>query len=132
LPTLAESGFPGFVAEAWNGIVVPAAVPAAIVARINGDVARILAAPELRTTLERLRSKYDWVVIDGPPATVYSDAGMVAPLTDGVVLVIEAERTRWEVADRARGVIEDSGGKVVGAVLSRRRFHIPDAVYQLL
>ncbi len=54
LPTLAESGFPGFVAVAWNGIVVPAAVPAAIVARINGDVARILAAPELRTRFRSL------------------------------------------------------------------------------
>jgi capsular exopolysaccharide synthesis family protein len=106
--------------------------PVMTAGRPTSHPAGILAAPELRATIERLRSKYDWVVIDGPPATVYSDAGMIAPLTDGVVLVIEAERTRWEVADRARGVIEDSGGRVVGAVLSRRRFHIPAAVYRIL
>lgn len=92
----------------------------------------ILGAPGLKTMVEQLRARYDWVLLDGPPATVYSDAGIVAPLVDAVVLVIQAERTRWQVAEMAKDVLENSGGLVIGAVLSRRRFHIPDAVYQLL
>ena len=40
LPTLAESGYPGFVAEAWNGVVAPAATPPAVIARINADIQR--------------------------------------------------------------------------------------------
>jgi len=89
----------------------------------------ILSAPGLRTALEGLRSKYDWVIVDGPPATVYSDAGILAPLVDGVVLVVQAEKTRWQVAEQAKRALEESGAQVLGAVLSRRQFHIPEALY---
>jgi tripartite-type tricarboxylate transporter receptor subunit TctC len=54
LPTLAESGFPGLVAEAWNGFVVARATPTAIVMRINADVDRALAAPAVRARLRTL------------------------------------------------------------------------------
>jgi capsular exopolysaccharide synthesis family protein len=94
--------------------------------------AGVLSAPELRTVLEGLRAKYDWVIVDGPPATVYSDAGILAPLVDGVVLVVEAEKTRWQVAEQAKRILEESGARLLGAVLSRRQFHIPNALYGLL
>jgi len=92
----------------------------------------ILGALALRAAFDGLRSRYEWVLVDGPPATVYSDASLLAPLVDGVVLVIEAETTRRQVALRAKGVIEESGARVIGAVLSRRRYHIPKALYGLL
>ncbi len=46
VPTVAEGGVPGYEANNWWGIVAPAATPAAIVKRINDEVATILAAPE--------------------------------------------------------------------------------------
>ena len=92
----------------------------------------VLSTPGFRTALEGLRAKYDWVIVDGPPTTVYSDAGILAPLVDGVVLVVEAEKTRWQVAEQAKRTLEESGARLVGAVLSRRRFHIPKALYGLL
>jgi succinoglycan biosynthesis transport protein ExoP len=90
---------------------------------------RILASPSLRAALNGLRAKYDWVIVDGPPITVYSDAGILAPLMDGVVLVVRAERTRWEVAEQAKRILDESGARLLGAVLSRRRYHIPRALY---
>ncbi len=51
IPTVAESGLPGFEAIAWNGIVAPAATPPAIVARLNREVNEILALPEVRRRL---------------------------------------------------------------------------------
>lgn len=47
LPTMGEAGYPGVVATSWNGVLVPAGTPRAIVARLNGEIGRILAAPEL-------------------------------------------------------------------------------------
>ena len=52
-PTIAESGFAGFEASVWYGLVGPAGVPAAAVARLHQEVQRALAAPEVR---ERLAS----------------------------------------------------------------------------
>ncbi len=51
LPTIAESGLPGFEAAAWDGIFVPAGTPAAIVSRLNAAVQQALADPELVTAL---------------------------------------------------------------------------------
>jgi len=107
-------------------------VPLVTSGRPASHPAGILSAPELRVALEGLRAKYDWVIVDGPPATVYSDAGILAPLVDGVVLVVQAEKTRWQVAEQAKRTLEESGARLLGAVLSRRQFHIPKALYGLL
>ena len=53
VPTIAESGFPGFEASVWYGVVGPAGLPPATVARVHAEVQKALAAPEVR---ERLTS----------------------------------------------------------------------------
>ena len=47
LPTIAESGYPSVVSDAWNGIVVPADTPKPIVARLNAEINAILKDPEV-------------------------------------------------------------------------------------
>jgi tripartite-type tricarboxylate transporter receptor subunit TctC len=51
VPTIAESGFPGFEASVWYGLVGPAGLPAPIVARLHAEVQKALASPELRERL---------------------------------------------------------------------------------
>ena len=53
VPTIAESGFPGFEASVWYGVVGPAAMPATVVARLHQEVEKALAATDVR---ERLAS----------------------------------------------------------------------------
>lgn len=48
LPTLAESGFPGFEALAWNGLFAPAGTPAALVEKVNADVNAVLKDASVR------------------------------------------------------------------------------------
>ena len=52
IPTLDESGLHGFEANGWYGIVAPAGTPEAILRRLNSDVRRAMAAPELRARLD--------------------------------------------------------------------------------
>lgn len=52
IPTLDESGVPGFEANGWYGIVAPAATPREIVMRLNAEIRRILQTPELRARLD--------------------------------------------------------------------------------
>jgi len=49
LPTVAESGVPGYVAESWYGLYVPAGTPADVVERLNGSVARAVQTPAFKT-----------------------------------------------------------------------------------
>jgi len=51
VPTIAESGVPGFNVSAWNGIVTPAGVPAAIAAKLNRDIVSAVRSPDLRDRL---------------------------------------------------------------------------------
>jgi tripartite-type tricarboxylate transporter receptor subunit TctC len=53
LPTIAESGLPGFEAVQWYGIVAPARTPAAIVDRLNREINALLDTPDFRTTLDK-------------------------------------------------------------------------------
>ena len=51
LPTVAESGFPGFESIGWQGLVVPKGTPAEVVNKISRDVAYLLADPQMQTRL---------------------------------------------------------------------------------
>ena len=63
LPTVAEAGVPGFEATTWHGIVVSAATPRALVARINADAVKVLQAPDVRERFAGLGAE----VIGGTP-----------------------------------------------------------------
>jgi tripartite-type tricarboxylate transporter receptor subunit TctC len=47
LPTIAESGYPGFEALAWNGVMVPSATPKPVIARLNAEMNAILKQPDV-------------------------------------------------------------------------------------
>lgn len=51
LPTMAEAGVPGFEAATWNGLIAPAATPRDIVAKLNGDIVKVLSMPDTRAKL---------------------------------------------------------------------------------
>lgn len=48
LPTMIESGQPGFEATAWNGLLAPAKTPPAVIARLNAELQKVLADPEVK------------------------------------------------------------------------------------
>jgi len=51
VPTLAESGMPGFEVGAWQGVMVPAATPRLVIERLNAEIVKALQNPELRAKL---------------------------------------------------------------------------------
>jgi protein-tyrosine kinase len=79
----------------------------------------------------RLRKRFDVVLVDSSPVLRPGTMALSSE-ADGVVLVLEAEKTRWPVAMHAKQRIEGSGGTVLGVVLNKRRYHIPPAVYRWL
>jgi tripartite-type tricarboxylate transporter receptor subunit TctC len=63
VPTVAESGYPGFEADQWYGIVAPAGTPPAVVARLNAEINKALALPEVAQQLAAEGA----VPVPGPP-----------------------------------------------------------------
>ena len=54
LPTMVEAGVPGYVGLSFNGVVVPAATPPAVVEKLNTAINDILRTPEMHADVERL------------------------------------------------------------------------------
>ncbi|WP_416052469.1 Bug family tripartite tricarboxylate transporter substrate binding protein [Cupriavidus basilensis] len=54
VPTVAESGLPGYVVNSWFGLLAPAGTPPALVARLQQTVAKVLATPEVKQRIEQL------------------------------------------------------------------------------
>jgi tripartite-type tricarboxylate transporter receptor subunit TctC len=52
VPTVAESGLPGFASEDWQGILAPAKTPPEIIGKLNGEIRRILLLPEVKAKLQ--------------------------------------------------------------------------------
>ena len=96
------------------------------------DSPNLLNSERLKTRIAELRTEFDFVLIDAPPLTRYSDAAAFGQMTDGFVLVLQADTTRREAAVRVTDNLRASGIHVIGAVLSKRTFPIPTSLYNRL
>ena len=89
--------------------------------------------PEYRLScIKALRWNFDYVLIDCPSLKVSSDAATLAPIVDGVAVVVEAGRTRREQIHRSKKVVEQAGGNFLGFVLNQRRYPVPGWLYRRL
>lgn len=81
--------------------------------------AELLASPRMDGLIAQARSTYDAVLFDSPPIMAVADASILAAKVQEVVLVVDAGRTRSEMARRARQAIDTTGAKFLGVVLNR-------------
>lgn len=85
-----------------------------------------------RDLWDALRDRFDSVVLD-LPATSVSRVGLVcATQCDGVVVVIEAEKTRAPVVENLIASLRAVGATLLGTVLNRRRYYLPERIYRWL
>jgi Mrp family chromosome partitioning ATPase len=113
---------------ALAGVVTPNldAVPATEEAVRTGQV----QPGTIRDVVQSSAGSYDWVILDGPPVVESPDAAVLAPLVDGVVLVLHAGRAKRPVVTRAVDLLRKSGARVLGTVLNRRVHEIPGFIYR--
>jgi protein-tyrosine kinase len=81
-----------------------------------------LSSDRMRNLVAEAASRYDWVLVDTPPVGLLSDANLVARVTDGVLFVIAAGSTPYELVQR--GIEELGADRIVGTVLNRVSEHL--------
>ncbi len=101
-------------------------------AGVSAETRALLVSDRLRDRVKELRSAFDFLIFDAPPAAHSNDAAVLGRLLDGVVLVVGAGTTRRETACRAKETLEKGQVHLLGTVLNGRQFPIPDAVYRRL
>ena len=84
----------------------------------DSHVAKALYSPKLRSFFHKLRDAYDMILVDAPPFLHLADARIVAPLTDGTVLVLRSGATSREHALEANRRIREDGLFLIGTILT--------------
>lgn len=98
-----------------------------------GEGSRLQMNPDaLRARMQELRMQFGHLLISAPPMNAFSHAAMIGQLSDGVVLVIEANSTRRKTTKRLIEQLTAADVRVRGVVLNNRTFPIPEAVYRKL
>jgi Mrp family chromosome partitioning ATPase len=80
----------------------------------------------LASALDKFRQKYRYILIDCPSLRETQDAVRLSPLADGIILIVEANRTQKEQLLYAEKTIEGAKGRILGHVLNKRTYVIPD------
>ena len=94
----------------------------------NGGTA--LSTEHLKQRLGELCSAFSYVLVDAPPVSECAESLMYGRLADGVILVLEAHATRREAARRVKESLEGANVRLLGAVLNKRTFPIPETLYR--
>ena len=98
----------------------------------HADNPAILAGPAMRDLIAELHGYAEVLVFDTAPLQLYPDTTLLSRHLDGVVVVLEAERAKWDASEQAVQALRDSGASVLGAVLNRQKSYIPRLLDRLL
>jgi Mrp family chromosome partitioning ATPase len=98
----------------------------------TGDFPGAASMERFQNLIEDLRKDFTYILIDAPPLSDYGEASLFARTADGLVMVLEANDTRREPAKKVKEMLEASDIPVLGAVLNKRTFPIPESLYKRL
>lgn len=77
----------------------------------------LLNGEKMKVLLDRVTPIFDWIIIDSPPAIAVHDASILADMCDGVLFVVRAGKTDFEIAQKAVGEFDEKN--LLGVVLNR-------------
>jgi capsular exopolysaccharide synthesis family protein len=85
---------------------------------IPPNPAEVLSSPVTPELLNKLRSQFEYVLVDSPPLLSVSDSRILSTMTDAVVLVTKAYSTPYDVVRHARGLLYAAGARILGVALN--------------
>ena len=87
--------------------------------RMSGaNVHGLIDTAEMKSVLDELKKRYDWVFLDSPPVIGVSDTAMLIRMVEGVIMVVQHRKYPRAVSKRAKDTIVNMGGNLLGCVLN--------------
>ncbi|OGC01873.1 hypothetical protein A2V82_02610 [candidate division KSB1 bacterium RBG_16_48_16] len=85
---------------------------------LPSNPSEMLASETMKDLLVLVKERYDFVIIDAPPVIAVTDAAVLAPIVDGVALVLESGRNDKEIIQKAKSLLSRGGVNLLGAILN--------------
>ena len=91
--------------------------------------AELIGSDKMELGLKLLGDYFKYIVVDSPPVLAVTDALVLSPRVDGVVLVVQGGSTSKDVVRRAGGHLMDVGARILGAVINNVNMDAPEYVH---
>ena len=98
----------------------------------KSDPVSLFESPLFIEFMDSMRSQFDYIILDTPPASRFMESRVFCSHVDGVVLVIKYSKTRRQAALSIKKDLEDAGANILGVVVNKRKFYIPEWLYKRL
>lgn len=96
---------------------------------IPPNPSEILSSKKMLSVLDELKQQFDIILIDAPPAIAVTDAQIIATRSDGVILVVNSDKTKRDVVLKAKQNLENVRARILGVVLNNVDRKNKDAYY---
>lgn len=92
----------------------------------------LLKNQKLGELLSQLKQEFKYIILDLAPIIPNADFMVLEKLIDGVILVVQAGVTHWEIVQKAQTKLTSNGIPILGVALNRRAYSIPEFIYRKL
>jgi len=96
---------------------------------IPPNPSELLGSQKMKDILERAAGLYDMVIVDAPPVLAVTDAAVLAPRADGVILVVKSGETRIDMIKDTKSQLEKVNAHILGVVLNEVKINSADYHY---
>ncbi|MFH1460537.1 MAG: CpsD/CapB family tyrosine-protein kinase [Candidatus Omnitrophota bacterium] len=100
--------------------------------KIAEDPAELLASIKMQTLLDKVKGKFDFIILDTSPVIAVADSGIVCALVDGVIMVICAGKTQRGIVKHAAELLAQGKANLLGYILAHIEYPIPDYIYRYI
>ncbi|MCK9555682.1 CpsD/CapB family tyrosine-protein kinase [bacterium] len=99
---------------------------------IYSNPAQVFASERMKNLLEEVKKQFDIIILDTPAVIPYADPRILAPLVDGIILLVQSGRVRREVLQRTESILQEVGANILGCLLTGVEYYIPEYIHQHL
>jgi protein-tyrosine kinase len=103
-------------------VISPTSIPHLDIIAAGGqpsNPSELLGSSHMAELLDKLKLRYDVVLLDSPPTLDFTDALLLAEYSDGVLLIAKSGKTKREWAKQARNQLEMSGARMLGIIFTK-------------
>ena len=86
---------------------------------IPPNPSEVLSSKLMREFMGNIRDKYDYIFVDAPPIGIVTDAGIISSYSDGVIFVVESNRTDSKIVKDAKARLDKVKANILGVIVNK-------------
>lgn len=96
------------------------------------DPLSLMKSGKFSELMEIVKENYFYIIMDLPPFQYYPESLLLASKVDGVILVVQADKTRREIVMDTKEKLESAHANILGIIMNRKKHYIPGLIYSRL